>query len=111
MSGRDILLAMLPEHLLLLGIVSLIVLDIAGLARRGSGQIASWVALATVAAAVWAAAQLSLGAYAAAPFAGHFSVEPVTLMAKALVLALALPVLLPLLMPHYQSNPDLYPYA
>ena len=94
MSGRDILLAMLPEHLLLLGIVSLIVLDIAGLARRGSGQIASWVALATVAAAVWAAAQLSLGAYAAAPFAGHFSVDPVTLMAKALVLALALPVLL-----------------
>jgi NADH-quinone oxidoreductase subunit N len=94
MSWRDILLAMLPEHLLLLGIVLLILLDIAGLARRGSGQIPSWVALATVAAAVWAAAQLSLGAYAAAPFAGHFSVEPATLLAKALVLALALPVLL-----------------
>ncbi len=93
MNGRDILLAMLPEHLLLLGIVLLIVLDIAGLGRRGSVPVALWVALAAVATAVWAAAQLSLGTYAAAPFAGHFSVDPATLLAKALVLALALPVL------------------
>ena len=93
MNARDILLAMLPEHLLLLGIVLLLVLDIAGLARRGAGQVALWVAIAAVAAAVWAAAHLSLGDYAAAPFAGHFSVDAATLMAKALVLALALPVL------------------
>lgn len=90
MIGRDVLLAMLPEHLLLLGIVLLIVLEIAGLAQRASLT----VALAAVAAAVWAAAQLSFDAYAAAPFAGHFSVDPATLRAKAVVLALALPVLL-----------------
>ena len=34
MIGRDVLMAMLPEHLLLLGIVLLIVLEIAGLAQR-----------------------------------------------------------------------------
>jgi len=90
MSARDILLAMLPEHLLLLGIVLLIVLEIAGLAQRASLT----VALAAVAAAVWAAARLSVDGYAAAPFAGHFSVNAATLLAKALVLALALPVLL-----------------
>jgi NADH-quinone oxidoreductase subunit N len=90
MIGRDVLMAMLPEHLLLLGIVLLIVLEIAGLAQRASLT----VALAAVAAAVWAAARLSFDGYAAAPFAGHFSVDAATLLAKALVLALALPVLL-----------------
>ena len=43
---------------------------------------------------MWAAARLSFDGYAAAPFAGHFSVDAATLLAKALVLALALPVLL-----------------
>jgi NADH-quinone oxidoreductase subunit N len=90
MIGRDVLLAMLPEHLLLLGIVLLIVLEIAGLATRAS----LIVALVAVAAAVMAAARLSFDGYAAAPFAGHFSVDAATLLAKALVLALALPVLL-----------------
>jgi NADH-quinone oxidoreductase subunit N len=90
MIGRDVLMAMLPEHLLLLGIVLLIVLEIAGLAQRASLT----VALAAVAAAVVAAARLSFDGYAAAPFAGHFSVDAATLLAKALVLALALPVLL-----------------
>jgi NADH-quinone oxidoreductase subunit N len=90
MIGRDVLTAMLPEHLLLLGIVLLIVLEIAGLAQRASLT----VALAAVAAAVVAAARLSFDGYAAAPFAGHFSVDAATLLAKALVLALALPVLL-----------------
>lgn len=90
MIGRDVLMAMLPEHLLLLGIVVLLVLDVAGLTQRA----ALAVALAAVAAAVLAAAGLSLSGQAAAPFAGHFSVNAATLMAKALVLALALPVLL-----------------
>jgi NADH-quinone oxidoreductase subunit N len=90
MIGRDVLLAMLPEHLLLLGIVLLIVLEIAGLAARA----APTVALAAVVAAVAAAVRLSFDGYAAAPFAGHFSVDAATLLAKALVLALALPVLL-----------------
>ena len=66
MIGRDVLMAMLPEHLLLLGIVLLIVLEIAGLAQRASLT----VALAAVAAAVWAAARLSFDGYAAAPLPG-----------------------------------------
>ena len=40
MIGRDVLMAMLPEHLLLLGIVLLIVLEIAGLAQRASLTVA-----------------------------------------------------------------------
>ena len=90
MIVRDVLMAMLPEHLLLLGVVVLLGLEIAGRARRASLP----VALAAVAAAVCAAARLSFDGYAAAPFAGHLSVDAATLLAKALVLALALPVLL-----------------
>jgi NADH-quinone oxidoreductase subunit N len=89
MITHAVLTAMLPEHLLLLGIVLSIGLEIAGQGRRA----ALWVALATVAAAAAAAARLSFAGYAAAPFAGHFSVDPATLLAKALVLAMALPVL------------------
>ena len=82
--------AMLPEHLLLLGLVVLVGLEVAGHGGR-----LSWVlALASVGAAAAAAAGLALQGLAAAPFAGHFSVTPATLMGKAVVLALALPVLL-----------------
>ena len=90
MIARDVLLAMLPEHLLLLGIVLLLVLAISGRWPRG------WlaVALASVAAAALAAAGLSFDGYAAAPFANQFSVNPQTLIVKAMVLAFALPVLM-----------------
>ena len=90
MISQAVLTAMLPEHLLLLGIVLLLILAIAGHGQRAS----LFVGLASVAAAAVAAACLSLGGYAAAPFAGHFSVDPAGLLAKAMVLALALPVLL-----------------
>lgn len=90
MNAQTVFTAMLPEHLLLLGIVCLLVLEIIGRGRRS----ALIVALAAVGAAAAVAAGLSFNAYAAAPFAGHFSVDPATLLAKALVLALALPVLL-----------------
>lgn len=90
MNAQVLLQAMLPEHLLLLGLVVVLGLEIAGRAR----QAALAVALLSVAAAAAAAASLSIGGYAAAPFAGQFSVEPGALMAKAMVLALALPVLL-----------------
>jgi len=82
--------AMMPEHLLLLGMVLVVVLEIAG---RGT-RLSLLVALACVGAAAAAAAGLALQGYAAAPFAGHFSVAPAALMGKAVVLALALPVLL-----------------
>jgi NADH-quinone oxidoreductase subunit N len=90
MISRDVLLAMLPEHLVLLGIVLVLCLEIAGHGRRASLV----VALACVGAAALAAARLSFDGYAAAPFAGQFSVDPAALIAKAMVLALALPVLL-----------------
>ena len=90
MNSHTVLTAMLPEHLLLLGIVLLIGIEIAGPWRRASLA----VALACVGAAAYAAIGLSLDGYAATPFAGQFSVDPATLLAKGMVLAFALPVLL-----------------
>ncbi len=71
MIGRDVLIAMLPEHLLLLGIVLLIVLEIAG---AGAARVADRGAGRRRGRGV-AAARLSFDGYAAAPFAGHFSVD------------------------------------
>ena len=90
MNTTAVLTAMLPEHLLLLGIVVVIALEVAGRGRRA----ALAVAFVCVAAAAVAAARLALDGYAAAPFAGQFSVDPATLLVKAMVLAFALPVLL-----------------
>jgi len=89
MNTTAVLVAMLPEHLLLVGLVLVIGLEVAGSARR----LALAVAFVAVAAAAVAAAQLSLDGYAAAPFAGQFSVDRTTLLVKAMVLAFALPVL------------------
>jgi NADH-quinone oxidoreductase subunit N len=90
MISHDVLLAMLPEHLVLLGIVLLLCLEIVGRWQRASLA----MALVCVGAAALAAARLSFDGYSAAPFAGQFSVDPTALIAKAMVLALALPVLL-----------------
>jgi NADH-quinone oxidoreductase subunit N len=90
MNAPGFFLAMLPEHLVLLGMVLLLVLDVLGRGRNAALPLA----LACVAAAALVALVLALQGYSAAPFAGHFSVDPATLLAKALVLALALPVLL-----------------
>ncbi|CAD5375055.1 NADH-quinone oxidoreductase subunit N [Rubrivivax sp. A210] len=90
MNAQAILTAMLPEHLLLAGIVLLVILEITGQSKRGALP----VTLLAVAAAAVAAACLALAGYSGAPFAGQFSVSPGPLLAKALVLALALPVVL-----------------
>ena len=90
MNWHDVLLAMLPEHMLLLGIVLLIVLEL--VSDRPRGALA--LSLLAVVAATAAAALLASTGYSAAPFAGHFSVDPSTLTAKAIVLALVLPTLL-----------------
>ncbi len=90
MNAPGFFLAMLPEHLVLLGMVLLIVLDVAGRGRTAALPLA----LACVGAAALAALSLAVQGYSAAPFAGHYSVNPGTLLAKALVLALSLPVLL-----------------
>ena len=90
MNAHTILVAMLPEHLLLAGIVVLIILEIAA----GKPRAAMLISVATVAAALAAALGLSLDGYVAAPFPGQFSVDPAALLSKAIVLALAVPVLL-----------------
>src|SRR5512141_2606448 len=89
MSGQAILTAMLPEHMLLVGIVLLIVLEIGG-SRRG----ALVLSLLAVTAAAAFAFLLHASGYAAAPFAGHFSAGPAPFLSKAVVLALTVLVLL-----------------
>jgi len=89
MNWENVVLAMLPEHLLLVGIVLVIFLE---LVDRPRGALA--LTVVAVVAATAAAALLASKGYASAPFAGHFSVDPATLTAKALLLALVLPTLL-----------------
>jgi NADH-quinone oxidoreductase subunit N len=90
MNTQTLLAAMLPEHVLLLGIVLLIVLEIG--ARRPREFLA--VTVVVVFAAAFAAARLYIGDYAGAPFPGQFSVDPAAALGKAVLLALAIPVLL-----------------
>jgi len=90
MSWDAVLTALLPEHLLLAGIVLLIGLEVAGTRPRAAVALS----LLAVTAAATAAAYLYAGGYVAAPFPGHYSVGPTTSIAKAIVLALAVPVLL-----------------
>jgi NADH-quinone oxidoreductase subunit N len=90
MIGRDVLIAMLPEHLLLAGIVALLVVEVA--LRRPRGALA--LSLVAVIAALAAALSLAIAGYADAPFPGQFAAGPLEFLAKAIVLALAVPVLL-----------------
>ena len=90
MSWQDLFTAMLPEHLLLAGIVLLIGIEIVSTRPRG----ALGLSLLVVAAATAAAASLYISGYDASPFPGQYSVDPATSLAKAVVLALAVPVLL-----------------
>jgi NADH-quinone oxidoreductase subunit N len=90
MTWQTILAAMLPEHLLLAGIVLLLVLEIGSDKPRG----ALTLSLVFVAAAAAGAAWLHWMGYSASPFPGHYSVDPGSSIAKAIVLALAVPVLL-----------------
>jgi len=90
MSWQSVFTAMLPEHLLLVGIVLLLVLEIASDKPRG----ALGLSLVIVGGASAAAAWLHFTGYAAAPFPGHFSIDAPSALAKAVVLALGVPVLL-----------------
>ena len=71
MNMNALLLAMLPEHVLLLGICVVIVLALVGRERQG----ALAAAFASVAVAAIAALRLAADGYAAAPFVGQFSVD------------------------------------
>jgi NADH-quinone oxidoreductase subunit N len=90
MSWTVLFTALLPEHLLLLGVVLIIASDIAGF----GGREATVISLIAVTAAAVAAAVLYFGGYAAAPFLGQFSVTPQSSLAKAIVIGLAIPVVL-----------------
>ncbi len=90
MNWQATLTAMLPEHLLLAGIVLLVAAELG--ARRSNAL--TTISVAAVLAGASAAAVLAFAGYSAAPFAGHFSVTPTVLVAKAIVLALTAPVLL-----------------
>jgi NADH-quinone oxidoreductase subunit N len=90
MSWQSIFAAMLPEHILLAGLLALIVLEIA--VDRPHGSLG--IALVAVCAAAVAALALNVNGVHADPFPGQYSVVPGTSLAKALVLAFAVPVLL-----------------
>jgi NADH-quinone oxidoreductase subunit N len=90
MNWNAVLASMAPENALLAGIVLLISADIvATRPRRGFA-----LALIATGAAAFAAAVLAASGYAAAPFAGQFSIGPASAAAKLIVLGLALPVVL-----------------
>lgn len=90
MSTATILTAMLPEHLLLIGILLLLVLEIAS--RRERDLLP--VTVVVLAVAAFAAARLAVSGYAGAPFPGQFSVDPAAATGKAVLLALTIPVAL-----------------
>jgi len=90
MNWQLILTAMLPEHLLLLGMLAILGLEIrSGRPRDGFG-----LAVLFTTAAALAAFWLYATGFTGAPFLHHFSVGPVTSLPKAVLLALAIPVLL-----------------
>lgn len=90
MPTSDVLTGMLPEHLLLGGLL----LTMFTVLVRKDSVLAIPVALVSVLAAAGAAAWLGLQGYSAEPFAGQFVVTPGVLITKAMLLVLAVPVLL-----------------
>jgi len=81
-NWQDVLTAMLPEHLLLVGMLLILGQEIA--TRRERGGFA--IALLFVAAAACAAAWLGASGYASTPFPGHYSVAAGSSLAKAVLL-------------------------
>ena len=90
MNAQLSLTAMLPEHVLLAGLVLVLVVEIMGRGTRA----ALLVAIVAVAAAAVVAGSMFTNGLSGAPFPGQFSVTPSTSLAKAILLALTLPVLL-----------------
>ena len=90
MNWAAVVVTMMPEHILLTGIVLLIAVEI-GAVRRWDATPLSLVTLVLAAAAALA---LFFGGFNVAPFPEQLVVDPNALLSKALVLALAIPVLL-----------------
>jgi len=89
-NAQDVLVAMLPEHILLVAMVFSIAAEI--LSRSTRAALAP--AVAAVAAGAAAACWLALRDWSGEPFAGQFAVDAGISSAKAVVLALTVPVLL-----------------
>jgi NADH-quinone oxidoreductase subunit N len=89
-NWHDVLTAMLPEHLLLVGMLLTLTHEITSRRERGGFALA----VASVVAATIAALWLAAAGYAGTPFPGHYSVGPGSSLAKAVLLALTIPVLL-----------------
>jgi len=89
MNWSFLVVAMMPEHLLLIGIAVLIALDVLDVGQRYSALVAT----AAVLGAALMATLLAIVQFQGSPFPGHFSVDQATLTAKAVVLALTLPLL------------------
>jgi NADH-quinone oxidoreductase subunit N len=90
MPDRDTLLAMLPEHSLLAGIVVLILLEVFGVRKVWP----TWLAIAATAAAAAFAFWLAGMGEAWPLFNGRLGIDRGVLLAKGALLALAVPVLL-----------------
>jgi len=90
MNWQLILTSMLPEHLLLLGMLAILGLEI----RSGRPSDGFALSVLFVAAAALAATWLYAAGSVGAPFPEHFSIDPATSLPKAVLLALAVPVLL-----------------
>jgi NADH-quinone oxidoreductase subunit N len=90
MNVIEIVVSMLPENLLLAGIVLLIGQQVIGADEKWASRTALFTVLAATAFATW----ISLYGYAFAAFPGHFSVNSAAYVGKAIVFALAVPVLL-----------------
>ena len=90
MNWVNITIGMLPEELLLAGMLVLIALEV----LKAAEDDALTTGLTTLVLAAGAAVWLALNQYSFAAFPGHFSVDADALLAKAIVLALAIPVML-----------------
>jgi NADH-quinone oxidoreductase subunit N len=90
MNWGQVLQAMLPEHVLLAGLLALLGVEIA----HGRPRDGFHVALFALVSAAAAALALHTQGYVAAPFGGHFSVSPDATLAKFVLVALTVPVAL-----------------
>lgn len=90
MNWQLILTSMLPEHLLLVGMLAILGLEIKSGRPRDGFALAVLFTTAAAIAAFW----LYATGFTGAPFLHHFSVGPVASLPKAVLLALAVPVLL-----------------
>jgi NADH-quinone oxidoreductase subunit N len=91
MNWANVVIAMLPENFVLGGMLLLLAGEAAGPLRRQTAMAVPVLAVGFgAAAALW----LSMSGYELTAFNGHYSVDPTSLLAKAIVLGLALPTVL-----------------